>query len=91
MIHHQCECVLLECKARGGNAKSLQTVLKHPEKYHVYHAIKCGDYNVGRNEALLTIPLYMAFLLDLAPEDMVLEPIDTEQLTQLAKQALTDR
>lgn len=91
LIRHQGECVLLECKARGGNAKSLQTVLKHPEKYHVYHAIKCGDYNVGRNEALLTIPLYMAFLLDLTPEDVVLEPIDTDQFTQLAKQALTER
>ena len=50
-----------------------------------------GDYNVGRNDALLTIPLYMAFLLDLAPEDEVLEPIDTDQFTQLAKDALTDR
>lgn len=50
-----------------------------------------GDYNVGRNDALLTIPLYMAFLLDLAPENLALEPIDTDQLTQLAKQALTER
>ena len=39
------------------------TVLKHPEKYHVHHAIKIGDYNVGRDGALLTIPFYMAFLL----------------------------
>ena len=39
------------------------TVLKHPEKYHVNHAIKIGDYNVGREGALLTIPFYMAFLL----------------------------
>ena len=53
----------LECKARTGNAKSLQTVLKHPEHYHVYHALKVGDYNVGRNGPLLTIPFYMAFLL----------------------------
>ena len=56
----------------------------------VYHAIKCGVYYIGRNDALLTIPLYMAFLLYLAPEDAVLEPTDTYQLTQFAKQALTD-
>ncbi len=45
------------------NAKSTSTILKHPEKYHVRHAIKIGDYNVGRDGALLTIPFYMAFLL----------------------------
>lgn len=63
LIRYRGECVILECKARNGNAKSMQTVLNHPEKYHVFHAIKCGDYNVGRNGSLLTIPLYMAFLL----------------------------
>ena len=63
LIRYKGECCPLECKARTGNAKSLQTVLKHPEHYHIYHAIKVGDYNVGRNEALLTIPFYMLFLL----------------------------
>ena len=64
--------------------KSKKSFEKRNCKFH-------SNYNVGRNEALLTIPLYMAFLLDLAPEDVVLEPIDTNQLTQLAKEALTDR
>ena len=63
LMRYKGECVLVECKARTGNAKSLQTVLKHPEKYHVNQAIKLGDYNVGHNENVLTIPLYMAFLL----------------------------
>ena len=63
LMRYKGECVLVECKARTGNAKSMQTVLKHPEKYHVTHAIKIGDYNVGRDGALLTIPFYMAFLL----------------------------
>lgn len=45
------------------NAKSMQTLLKHPEKYHAYHALKLGDYNVGRNGPLLTLPFYMGFLL----------------------------
>lgn len=63
LMRYKGECVLVECKARTGNAKSTSTVLKHPEKYHVNHAIKLGDYNVGRDGALLTLPFYMAFLL----------------------------
>ena len=29
----------------------------------LYSAIKLGDYNIGRSEQILTLPLYMAFLL----------------------------
>lgn len=57
------EAVLLEVKTKSGNTKSTRTILKHPEKYHVRSAIKLGDYNVGRREQLLTLPLYMGFLL----------------------------
>ena len=39
--------------------KSLEKI----EKYHVSQAIKLGDYNVGRMGQILTLPLYMAFLL----------------------------
>jgi hypothetical protein len=53
----------IECKATTGNSKSMSTVLKHPEKYHVTSAIKLGDYNIGRRNQLLTIPMYMTFLL----------------------------
>lgn len=63
VMRYRGECTPLECKARTGNAKSMQTLLKHPEKYHVYHALKVGDYNIGRNGPLLTLPFYMAFLL----------------------------
>lgn len=56
-------CTPVECKAQTGNAKSIRTVLKHPEKYHVESVIKVGDYNVGQEDNLLTIPMYMAFLL----------------------------
>ena len=63
LIRHRGECVPVECKATTGNAKSLRTVLNHPEKYHVTHAVKVGDYNVGRQNGLLTLPSYMAFLL----------------------------
>lgn len=63
LIRYHGECCPLECKARSGNSKSLQTVLNHPEHYHVYHALKVGDYNVGRTGPLLTMPFYMLFLL----------------------------
>lgn len=63
VISYKGKCCPIECKAKTGNAKSLKTVLNHPEHYHVYHAIKLGDYNVGRNGQILTIPSYMAFLL----------------------------
>ena len=57
------ECVLVEVKAKDGNIKSSKTILSHPEKYHVNHAIKLGDLNVGSSGQFLTLPLYMAFLL----------------------------
>lgn len=63
VIRYQGECTLVEVKAATGNTKSTKTILRHPEKYHVYHAIKLGDYNVGRTEQILTLPLYMAILL----------------------------
>ena len=57
------ECVLVEVKAKDGNIKSSKTILSHPEKYHVNHAIKLGDLNVGTSRQFLTLPLYMTFLL----------------------------
>ena len=63
VIRYKSKCTLVEVKAANGNTKSTRTILKHPEKYHVYDAIKLGDYNVGRSDMILTLPLYMAFLL----------------------------
>ena len=63
VIRYQGECTLVEVKAATGNTKRTKTILRHPEKYHAYYAIKLGDYNVGRTEQILTLPLYMAFLL----------------------------
>lgn len=63
VIRYKGECTLVEVKTLTGNTKSTKTILRHPEKYHVYSAIKLGDYNVGRSEQILTLPLYMAFLL----------------------------
>lgn len=63
VIRYKGQCTLVEVKAATGNTKSTKTILHHPEKYHVNHAIKLGDNNVGRTGQLLTLPLYMAFLL----------------------------
>lgn len=63
VIRYKGECTLVEVKASTGNTKSTKTILRHPEKYHVHSAIKLGDYNIGRSEQILSLPLYMAFLL----------------------------
>lgn len=64
VIRYKSGATLIEVKASTGNTKSTKTILAHPEKYHVAGAIKLGDYNVGRNEKMLTIPIYMGFLLN---------------------------
>ena len=63
VIRYMGECCPVECKASTGNTKSLKTILKHPEHYHVTHAIKLGDYNIGISNSILTLPLYMTFML----------------------------
>ena len=63
LIRFQGRSTPLEVKSTNGNAKSLKTVLAHPEKYDIVQAIKLADKNVGKEEGILTIPLYMAFLL----------------------------
>ncbi len=63
VMRYKGRCIPVECKARTGNAKSMRTVLSHPEKYHVESAIKLGDYNVGHKDNMLTLPMYMAFML----------------------------
>ena len=64
VIRYKGKCTLVEVKATTGNAKSLKTILKNHEKYHVEQAIKLGDYNIGRSGSVLTLPLYMGFLID---------------------------
>ena len=63
VIRYQGQSTLVEVKAATGDTKSTKTILKHPEKYHVGGAVKLGDTNVGRNGNLLSLPLYMGFLL----------------------------
>ncbi len=63
-IRYKGKCTPIEVKATQGNTKSLKTVLKNTEVYHLDSAIKLGDYNIGEENNILTLPLYMGFLLN---------------------------
>jgi len=63
VIMYKGEVTLVEVKAQSGNTKSAKTVLSNFDNYHVKFAIKIGNYNVGREGNILTLPHYMAFLL----------------------------
>ncbi|MCR5240733.1 MAG: hypothetical protein K6E15_11340 [Prevotella sp.] len=52
------------------------------------HFIKFGDFNIGRDGDLLTLPTYMQFLFDLEPVVVTLEEINTDELTRLAREIL---
>ena len=80
LVRYKGECVVLEIKAKSGKAKSLKTVLKNKNVYHVNHAIKLGKYNVGREEEVLTIPLYMGFLIKDNLADVIVPDIDLSLL-----------
>lgn len=91
LIRYKGECIPVEVKAKSAQAKSFSTVRKHPEKYGIKHFIKFGDYNVGRDGDLLTLPTYMQFLLNLEPEEVILETIDTDELTRMAREFLDQK
>ncbi len=57
------ELVAIEVKSNNGNSKSLKELLKN-EKYNVNNAIKLINGNIGFNNNIYTIPLYMSFLIN---------------------------
>ncbi len=81
LVRHKGECVILEVKAKSGKAKSMSTVLKNKNVYHVKSAIKLGQYNVGREGDVLTIPLYMGFLIKDELADPLIPDVDISSLT----------
>ena len=80
LVRFKGECVILEVKAKSGKAKSLRTILKNKHVYHVNHGIKLGQYNVGRENDILTMPLYMGFLIQETLTDIVIPDIDFNAL-----------
>lgn len=76
LIRYKGECTILEVKAKSGRAKSMRTVLNNKNIYNVRSAIKLGKYNVGREGDVLTIPLYMGFLIKDSLVDTSIPDID---------------
>ena len=81
LLRFKGECVVLEVKAKSGKTKSLKTALKNKNVYHLYNAIKLGKYNVGREEEILTIPLYMGFLIKDKLTEVIVPDIDFSLLS----------
>ncbi len=63
VIRFKGDCTLVEVKAKTGNAKSVKTILKHPEIYHVSKAFKFENYNIGSTGNVVTMPLYMLMFM----------------------------
>ena len=82
LVRFRSECVAIEVKAKSGKTKSLKTVLKNQNVYHINNAIKLGKYNVGREDKTLTIPLYMGFLVKDNLADIIVPDIDLSLITQ---------
>ena len=81
LVRFNGECVVIEVKSKTGKSKSMTTVLKNKDVYHVNNAIKLGQYNVGRNGEVLTIPLYMGFLVDDKISDIIIPEVDLSSLS----------
>lgn len=81
LVRFKGECVPIEVKAKTGKAKSMSTVLKNRAVYHVNNGIKLGQYNIGREGNVLTIPLYMGFLISDKLQDIIIPDVDFSQLT----------
>lgn len=81
LVRFKGECVPIEVKAKTGKSKSMSTVLKNKAVYHVNNGIKLGQYNVGREGDVLTIPLYMGFLICERLPDITIPDVDFSQLT----------
>lgn len=54
----------------------MNTILKNKAIYHVNNAIKLGQYNVGRDGDVLTVPLYMGFLIQDKLTDVIIPDLD---------------
>ena len=83
LVRFKGECFILEVKAKTGKAKSMSTVLKNKDVYHVNNAIKLGQYNVGRKGEILTIPLYMGFLIQDRLADVIIPDVDLNVLSNI--------
>lgn len=55
---------LVEVKAKSKKVKAASTILNDKIKYlNVKGLLKLGDYNIGQENEILTLPYYLAFLI----------------------------
>ena len=54
---------LIEVKSTTGKTKSASTIL-NDKNYNINHCIKFGEYNIGFNNNILTLPYYLVFLFN---------------------------
>ena len=89
LVRQKGECVPLEVKARTAKAKSMKNALENKPVYHLNHGIIFGDYNVGRDGAILTVPSYMGFFLEFEGiEDIDLPILDIDEVNRIGKEML---
>ena len=69
--------------AKTGYGNSMATIVKYKYVYHVKNAIKLAQYNVGREGDILTIPLYMGFLVEDRLADVIIPDVDVSLLTTI--------
>lgn len=55
---------LIEVKSTTGKSKAAKTLFENPEKNKIDQLIKVGEYNIEQKGNTITIPYYLAFLLD---------------------------
>lgn len=63
IIDYQNELTLVEVKAENGATKSSRYILDNFDTYHVKNMIKFTSSNIGYHDGVLTLPLYLAFLI----------------------------
>lgn len=60
---------LIEVKATTGNTKASKEILGNFDKYQVDQCIKLGEYNIGHEGSIITLPHYLAFMIDRLDND----------------------
>ena len=54
----------MEVKAKGGKTKAAASVMKDKAHYNVSSLIRLTAQNIRLGEGVLTMPYYLAYLLD---------------------------
>lgn len=53
-----------EVKAKGGKTKSAATIMNDKKHYGISHLIRLTAQNISQSEGVLTLPYYLAYLLE---------------------------